>query len=517
MDTNSIYPRKKFGDPGYRIPEVEYLDTPAPQEIEEEKYGSDVIPVPEQPITEAMRASLMGAPDPIEENSRIALEGIKSGPDSVPIPESLKPRSLKQNLKDALLGMIPIYGPARTYTQESQQQYDLGLYKQQVAQEQAEYNVRKEAAMSWHDAKIKQDQEVSTRQSKIKLLLSVYPNAAPQQVMKAAGIQIPTGKQVKFETRKVRVFGSDGATPSDWVASEYNPVTSMYTYRDPETRQMVTAPIDLIADVQKVGVPSAAPSNPLQQKADTMKGLLGRDLSEQELMRMGGIDEESATGSVEKELLNLATKEKLGTITADEKARLSAGKELKLMVPGFTAANAADRAEDRTARNEVAKALLNLTDGRRRYNTMLSAAKGPGWNDMILLSNHIAMTFGDVKGARTGTQLIEAHLNARSLPDKLAVMARGVINGDRLSDAQRKGFLAAARDRVMELQESYDQQKTAWNYAPPGESGMLQKYPFISNDRVLVTGRDGKGQNTLPADQVDRYLKKYPKAKRIAK
>jgi hypothetical protein len=98
---------------------------------------------------------------------------------------------------------------------------------------------------------------------------------------------------------------------------------------------------------------------------------------------------------------------------------------------------------------------------------------------MVLLSNHIAMTFGDVKGARTGQQLIEAHLNARSMPDKMEMIAKRILKGEQLTPEQRQGFIAAAKDRVAELEASYDQAKLANQYVPPGEAEMLAKYPSI--------------------------------------
>jgi hypothetical protein len=75
---------------------------------------------------------------------------------------------------------------------------------------------------------------------------------------------------------------------------------------------------------------------------------------------------------------------------------------------------------------------------------------------MVLLSNHIFMTFGSVKGARIGTELIKAHLEARSIPERLAVIASRVLSGGQLSSEQRREFIALAEERVGERQRIYD-------------------------------------------------------------
>jgi hypothetical protein len=170
-----------------------------------DESDSGLVPVREEPITDQMRQTLLGAKDPVEQNAAIALQGIQSGPESVPVPDSLKPKSLKQNLKDVLLGMVPFYGPVHAYTNEQKRLYDLSLYKRDVDQAQLQYQTKVNAAMKWHDAKINQDKEISTRQSKIKLLHQDYTRMfLLRNIMKAAGVTIPTAKQVKMEPVMVR-------------------------------------------------------------------------------------------------------------------------------------------------------------------------------------------------------------------------------------------------------------------------------------------------------------------------
>jgi hypothetical protein len=86
-------------------------------------------------------------------------------------------------------------------------------------------------------------------------------------------------------------------------------------------------------------------------------------------------------------------------------------------------------------------------DAQSRYNRMVEdVAKSkteanPGSYDMDLLSQHIAMTFGSVKGARTGRDLIEHHIAARSLPENLVATYTKLKEGGFLSESQRQNFL----------------------------------------------------------------------------
>lgn len=128
-------------------------------------------------------------------------------------------------------------------------------------------------------------------------------------------------------------------------------------------------------------------------------------------------------------------------------------------------------------RKEVAKALetrngavalkRSMQDALERIKSGKSMAVGA--DDMILLSNHIAMTMGQVKGARSGKQIIDEHRQARDLPSELQVLVDGWREGSRLSPGQREEFLATAQNRVSGYEKDYAQSKQDWNYIPPGE------------------------------------------------
>lgn len=351
----------------------QYQDTSSDVMKPEEEEGYSL--PNDQPISNEVKQQVLGWKDPVEENAKIALESIQNGPHDVPVPESLKPPTLKTALKDALLGMIPGYGPVRAYQQSAKRQYDESLYNIQVKREQAEYALRKEAAMKWHDAQIKQTQEASTRQAKAKLMLMLFPNASGSMMLNAMGIKLPKSDQIKFETRKIQVYGPDGKSVSGWINAEYNPEMGSYTYTDPWSKQIVTPPKGaLVANVQNIGAPSSAgvqrfESGGLLYNQDPSGNVTPVMFNGQQLTGKG----ESETGSpLDRQQFELEKKVEAGTATPEDVANLRAIKRTRLTVPGFTSNAATERSLTSQA-TSMKRSYLN-SNIVKRYNWVADAA-----------------------------------------------------------------------------------------------------------------------------------------------
>jgi hypothetical protein len=63
-----------------------------------------------------------------------------------------------------------------------------------------------------------------------------------------------------------------------------------------------------------------------------------------------------------------------------------------------------------------------------------------GAQSMQMLSQHIATTFGKVKGNRLNKDMIQAHLHARSISDEMEVAVNKLYNGGELSASQWDAF-----------------------------------------------------------------------------
>ena len=118
---------------------------------------------------------------------------------------------------------------------------------------------------------------------------------------------------------------------------------------------------------------------------------------------------------------------------------------------------------------------------------------GAGAKSVQMLSNHIAGTFGNVKGARITKDLIEKHLGARSISDAGQVAIQRLVNGDQLSNQQWDAFFEMiGRNREESWRSVYDDAqalgrphdyiayptdlRARWGMGPgrvPGSTGMM--------------------------------------------
>lgn len=150
----------------------------------------------------------------------------------------------------------------------------------------------------------------------------------------------------------------------------------------------------------------------------------------------------------------------------------------------------------------VTQAFANVQDARNRLQVMQRDLEqinaNPNGNtgsaDMDLLSQHVALTFGTVKNARGGEQLIMKHIEARSLPEELQVMYQHLKSGGVLSPEQRQNFIHLAQSRLQAYQDQYaNAQKEA-----KGGFGMGNTPPTMPPTGVPAGGikiiRDASGR-----------------------
>jgi hypothetical protein len=101
---------------------------------------------------------------------------------------------------------------------------------------------------------------------------------------------------------------------------------------------------------------------------------------------------------------------------------------------------------------------------------------------MQMLSQHIATTFGSVKGARITKDMISKHLGARSVSDDLEVAVNHIVNGEELSKNQWDAFGDLISERRNE----------SWNAVL--DSAIAQGRPL---DRIEFPA-DFRSKNGLP-------------------
>lgn len=101
-----------------------------------------------------------------------------------------------------------------------------------------------------------------------------------------------------------------------------------------------------------------------------------------------------------------------------------------------------------------------------------------GAQSMLLLSQHLSTTFGNVKGSRVTRDMIQEHLHARSVSDSALVAVQKLTNGDQLSPAQWNAFTdLISQSRTFGYQAAIDQAralgigKTIPSFLPKPDKG----------------------------------------------
>jgi hypothetical protein len=92
--------------------------------------------------------------------------------------------------------------------------------------------------------------------------------------------------------------------------------------------------------------------------------------------------------------------------------------------------------------NAVEKSYQMMDQAYREYQAARAQGRDlpTGAQSMLALSQHLATTFGNVKGSRITKDMIQEHLGARSIPDSALVAIQRLTNGDVLSPDQWTAF-----------------------------------------------------------------------------
>jgi len=119
--------------------------------------------------------------------------------------------------------------------------------------------------------------------------------------------------------------------------------------------------------------------------------------------------------------------------------------------------------------------------------------------DAALAAFHMGMTVGQVKGMRTGKDMVKFHVAARSLPEDMQVAFDHWMNGAELSPQQRQNFVELAEEKMQTDRQALANLRTQYNQG-------IQEYQNLVSG---VTG--GKTQfagetNTAPKFQVGQTV-----------
>jgi hypothetical protein len=170
-------------------------------------------------------------------------------------------------------------------------------------------------------------------------------------------------------------------------------------------------------------------------------------------------------------------------------------------LPGNTAQGNAATAKETDAFNKGYVDPANAIE--RSYDMFQDAYKAiqagdakTGAEDMLLLSQHLATTFGQVKGSRMNKDLIQEHKDAIGTQDKIERFANNLASGQQLSPDQRKEF-----DGLIT-----NMRNLTWQIAAKEAVRRKQPIDFLPAG-VEVKMKDSAGKvREVPGDRVQSYL-----------
>jgi hypothetical protein len=132
------------------------------------------------------------------------------------------------------------------------------------------------------------------------------------------------------------------------------------------------------------------------------------------------------------------------------------------------------------------------------YKAIQNGDAKTGAEDMLLLSQHLGTTFGQVKGSRMNKDLIQEHKDAIGIQDKIERYSNNIASGQMLSPDQRKEF----GDLISNMRN------LTWRIATKEAARNNQPINFLPAD-VQVNMRDSRGiSRPVTGDRVQEYLDK---------
>ena len=132
------------------------------------------------------------------------------------------------------------------------------------------------------------------------------------------------------------------------------------------------------------------------------------------------------------------------------------------------------------------------------YNAIKNGDAKTGAEDMLLLSQHLGTTFGQVKGSRMNKDLIQEHEDAIGMQDKIERFANNLASGQQLSPDQREEFNGLITNM----------RNLTWQIATKEAARRNQPINFLPAN-VEIKMQDSKGTTReVPGDQVQGYLDK---------
>jgi hypothetical protein len=135
------------------------------------------------------------------------------------------------------------------------------------------------------------------------------------------------------------------------------------------------------------------------------------------------------------------------------------------------------------------------------YNAILRGDAKTGAEDMLLLSQHLGTTFGQVKGSRMNKDLIQEHKDAIGMQDRIERFGNMLSTGQQLSPAQRKEF----GDLIANMRN------LTWQMVAHEAGRSKVPIDMLPADTRIKMSDDKGNIREIPGNQVQDYVDKGAK------
>jgi len=112
------------------------------------------------------------------------------------------------------------------------------------------------------------------------------------------------------------------------------------------------------------------------------------------------------------------------------------------------------------ADNRVTRMVADMNDAENAEREPKKYSDGAGAFDMDMLSQHIALTFGAIKGGSRSMAMIQEHKNAVALMERVQRAYQSGAHGSQLSPEQRRNFLKLGRIAQQAAYDKYNALKS---------------------------------------------------------
>jgi len=168
--------------------------------------------------------------------------------------------------------------------------------------------------------------------------------------------------------------------------------------------------------------------------------VIQRSLSYVDTLQKQAETEAATEEKRQKTQLSIDNRAKLAREAASGRQRNAFAEREKLNARVLTDHEAAVDAD-----NRVTRMIADMTDANNAEQHPDKYPDGAGAFDMDMTSQHIALTFGAIKGGMRSKAMIDAHMNALSLLERMKRVYQSGMRGSQLSPEQRRNMLKLGR------------------------------------------------------------------------